>query len=281
MRKLRRGSPGRAIASSLVGLWALASFFPVIIALLSSFKTNAQIITSPLALPSSFDFRNYLSALEGTPGGQPITVYLVNSVIATSIGLVIGISAAILAGHYLARTRGRWTSTVRVYFFILLTLPPVVTLIPLFLVTGTLHLRDSVVGLGVVYAAATIPLSVVLFRSFFDNFPTELLEAASIDGATETRTILQIVLPLMRGPIGTVALLQGIGMWNELTLAVVLLTSSDNYTTPLGLLLFHSQTTVDLGAQFAGLMIAAAPIIVAYSVFSKQFVEGLRVGAVK
>jgi raffinose/stachyose/melibiose transport system permease protein len=262
-------------------MWALLCAIPILVAVFSSFKAQADIITDPFGLPFPPVLQNYLTSFAGTLGGQPMTVYLLNSAISTLLGIVLCTIAATLAGYHLARRSTAPTRISGVYFLVLLTLPPVVTIIPLFTLTGQLGLRNSPWGLGLVLAAAQLPLAVVLMRTFFATFPHELIEAAALDGASEMRTFLDIVVPLMRGPVGTVALLQGIGMWNELTLAVVLLNTSDSYTVPLGLSLFRTATSLDLGAQFAGLTIAIIPILVAYAVFNKQFIEGLRVGAVK
>lgn len=271
----------RAVVTILVVLWVVLCAVPLLVAVLSSLKSQTDLVTDPLGLPKSVDLSNYVQSFVGTLGGQPMTVYLLNSVISTGLGIVLCVAAAVFAGYHLARVSSTPSRVSMGYFLLLLTLPPVVTLIPLFTLTGQLGIRNSPWGLGLVLAAAQLPFAVVLMRTFFGNFPNELIEAASLDGASELRIFRSVVIPLMRGPIGTVALLQGIGMWNELTLAVVLLNTSPGYTVPLGLSLFRTQYSINLGAQFAGLVIAAVPILIAYAVFNKQFIDGLRVGAVK
>lgn len=280
-RRSAGGRVGGIIVTTLVVLWAALSALPVVIAVFSSLKSQTDIITSPLTPPIPPNFQGYVTAITGTLGGQSIAVYLRNSAISTAVGELLAITAAVLAGYYLARRSKGPSRIAASYFLVLLTLPPVVTLIPLFSLAGQLGIRDSPWGLGLVLAASQIPLAVILLRSFFMSFPKELIEAANLDGASEVRIFRSLVIPLTRGPIGTVALLMGIGMWNELTLAVLLLNTSEAYTIPLGISLFRTQNSVDLSAQFASLVIAAAPILIAYTVFNKQFVEGLRVGAVK
>lgn len=277
----RKLTAGTIVIAILVGLWSVLAAIPVIIAVFSSLKSPTDIITNPLSLPLHPTFHGYAEAIKGTLGGEPMTTYLLNSAIAVAVGLVFGISCAVLVGYHLARVKSIGAGISRTYFLILLTLPPVVTFVPLFTLTGHLGIRNSPWGLGLVYAAANLPLAVVLMRSFFLTFPGELIEAARLDGATERRLFFTIILPLMRGAIGTVSLLTGIGMWNELALAVVLLNNSNSYTVPVGLSLYRSQFQVDFGAQFAGLVIAVLPALIAYAVFNKQFIEGLRAGAVK
>lgn len=272
---------GRAAVTILVALWAALCAVPVLIAVLSSLKTQSELIANPFSLPIPPYLENFVTSLQGALGGQPMTTYLMNSVISTAVGLIVCMFSATLAGYHLARTTNAPSRISTGYFLVLLTLPPVVTFIPLFTLTGQLGIRNSAFGFGLVLAASQLPLGVVLMRTFFTNFPMEILEAAALDGASQIRIFRSIVMPLMRGPIGTVSLLLGIGMWNELTLAVVLLNVSDAYTVPLGLSLFRTQFTVDLGAQYAGLVIAIIPILIAYAIFNKQFIEGLRVGAVK
>jgi len=137
------------------------------------------------------------------------------------------------------------------------------------------------IALGVIYGALVAPIAAVLMRAYFSSFPLDLIEAARADGAGELHTFLRIVLPLSRGALVAVGLVQGIFLWNELGLAATLLLDPGSRTLPIGMSLFQGQAVVDRGAQFASLVMMVAPIVLLYIVFSRQITTGLRVGGLK
>lgn len=264
-----------------VSAWAIVAISPLVIAVLSSFKTTTQIASDPLGWPDPFRWENYLRAWEGPPLAQPLWLLAVNSVTATAIGLLLGLALGTLGAYAVARGTGRFYDFAGRYFVLLITVPAVVTWIPLFTLANNADMLSSPAALGVIYAAIVAPTAAVLMRAFFSSFPLDLIEAATLDGASEIRAFLSIVLPMSRGSLVAVAIVQGIQLWNELGLANIMLLQPESRTLPIGLTLFQGQDITDRAGQFASLMIMVAPIVILYFIFDRKVTEGMRLGALK
>jgi len=258
--------------------WALLAVLPFIVMILGSVKTTAMIFADPFGFPREARLENFLAAWNGPPGGEPFGRYFLNSALVAGMSLTLGVGAGTLAAYGLARSARRWTGYVHRAFVILLTVPIAVTLVPLFVLAGTLGLRNSVVGLALVYAAYLVPTTTLLMRSYFAGFPIDLLDAARIDGCSELRSFWHVVLPLARGALASVALVGFLWVWSELFYAVALVNAPGSKTLPVGLLLFQGQYFTDRGAQFAGLVIATLPVVALYAVFQRHITQGFALG---
>jgi ABC-type glycerol-3-phosphate transport system permease component len=269
----------RALVFLALLIWALAAMLPVLAAALSSLKANTELITDPLGLPDSPMWHNFRSAWDGPRLGRPFHLFARNSVVASTVGLASGIGVGTIAAYALARRRSRLFSFLNRYFIVLIALPPVVTWIPLFTLVERLGMLSSPAALGVIYGAFVTPTAVILMRAYFAGFPLDLVEAAKVDGATEVQAFVRIVLPLSKGALLAVTIVQGIFTWNELGLASVLLLDAGSRTLPVGMTLFQGLESVDRGAQFASLMMMIAPVVVLYALFNRRITDGMRVGA--
>ncbi|HEX8080503.1 MAG TPA: carbohydrate ABC transporter permease [Jatrophihabitans sp.] len=270
---------GLAVVAALT-LWTLAALLPIVSAVLASVKTTDAITASPLGIPANPTFDNFTRAWNGPLYGVPLWKTMINSAIAVSVGVGVGVSVGTVAGYALARNP-RTLSWLNRYFVLLLTVPQIVIWVPLFSLASDLNVLSSPAALGLVYAALVIPLSTVLMRTYFASFPLDLIEAAKVDGASETYALARIVIPMSKGTIGLVALLQAIMLWNELALAVILLLEPDSQTIPLGLTQFRSQFEVELGPQFAGLVLAIVPMIMLYLIANRRIISGMRLGSLR
>jgi ABC-type glycerol-3-phosphate transport system permease component len=282
-RSEMRGSTIRmisvAVATALLAGWAAAELLPVIAAFLSAFESTTQIISHPLSLPTSLLWSNFPHAWRGPQFGQPLWRYAVNSSIAVSVGVALGVAAGTTAGYALARTRTRIALLNR-YFVVLLTIPGIVTWVPLFGLVDKLGLLSNRVGLGIVYAAFITPLVTVLMRSYYMAFPRDLIEAAMVDGASEARIFTRIVLPGSLPTILLIGIIQSIWLWNELALAVILMLDPRSGTLPIGITQLRGQFLSDYGygAQYAALVLAILPIIVLYALVRQRISKSLRFG---
>lgn len=262
-------------------LWLTATIIPVFAALLASVKSQTQIIADPLGWPDRFLFDNYARAWLGTNLGKPLSSFAINSLIAVSTGIIVGVGSGVLAGYVLARSKSRPIALLNRYFVLLMTLPFVVTWVPLFTLSDTLGVLSNPFVLGLMYAARLIPFAAVMMRAYFSSFPLDLLEAASLDGASERLSFFKIVLPTSWGPIASITLVQTIFLWNDLGLATVLLLDQDSRTLPVGITQFRGQFGADLGALFAALILTILPVLVLYGVAERRLVQGMRMGALK
>ena len=262
-------------------LWTLATIAPALGTLLGSVKSQTEIVAEPLSLPDTFMFDNYQRAWEGTNLGEPWVVFARNSVIATVTGVLLGIGAGTLAGYAIARSTTRFGGIVNRYFVLLITLPFIVTWVPLFVLSDRLGVLSNPAAIGAMYAARLIPFAAVMMRAYFSSFPMDLIEAAQVDGVGEFSTFRLVVLPLSWGAVIAVGLINFIFLWNELGLAQVLLLDPASRTLPVGLTQFRGQFRTDFGAMYAALMITILPIIMLYIPTQRKLTEGLRVGALK
>lgn len=283
-RIVRRGvhRTTRAVFWLLLAGWAAMQVVPFVLMLLSSVKSNTEVFAEPFGLPEEFRWSNFASAWSGASGTRSLGRYFFNSVLVAVYSLTIGVGGGTMLGYVLARRSDRrWSSYTHRYLVILLSIPALVALVPVFLLMGTLGLRNSSIGLALVYSAFIAPTAAVLMRSSFASFPKELIEAAQIDGASEWTTFRKIVFPLSRGPLIGVSSVALIWVWSELLFAIVLLNQPDNKTLTVGLLDFRGQYSTDLGVLFAGLTIATIPIVILFVIFQRQVTEGITLGAVK
>lgn len=266
----------------LLGGWFFVILIPLFVAVLSSLKTNNAIYRNPLGLDfATLRPENFIEALQGPQGGAPLWTYVGNSVIASVGSIVIGMSAGILAAYGLARTQTKLSGILNRVFTVLITVPILATLVPLFTLTGALGIRDNPFGLALVYAAFMVPPTTVMMRPYFAAVPRELIEAATLDGATEVRVFLSVVLPVVFPTVLGIIVINVIWAWSELAISLVLLISPGSKTLPVGLLTFQGEYTTNLGVQAAGLLLAAAPMVVIYFIFSRRITDGMAAGVFK
>jgi ABC-type glycerol-3-phosphate transport system permease component len=264
---------------ALVAAWALIAVMPVITTFLGSLKSTAQISADPLGLPDRIHLENYVSGWNGVVVGEPMSTYFVNTVMFATVAIIATTLFGSMAAYALARRHGVINRFLQRYFLILFAVPFVATIIPLFAITGDLGMRSNQPAIGLVFAAVLLPQTVILMLGYFAAFPFDLVEAAKVDGASEARAFVSVVVPVAKGGILSVALLGFINAWNDLAYTLVLLVRPETKTIPPGLLLFTQQYSVDIGAQLAGMFIGIIPLIVAYVVLQRYIMEGFRVGA--
>jgi len=273
---LTRRLPDLLISIALV-IVALVFFYPMVWMVLSSFKTNQAIFTTPFSLPTSFDFGRWAEAWDVGNIGQ----YALNSAITTAAStaaiLLVGAGAAFAFSRY--RFRGR--SALMSLFALGLVLP----LQSYFIAQSTLFTRlgitDTRLALIIPYTAMGLSLAIYLLKVYLDVLPDELFEAARIDGAGDWRVFQTLALPLLRPGIATVAIFSALNAWNEFLLALLYIQSDELKTIPTGLLAFSTRYVTDYSLLFAALSIVTVPMIAVYVAFNRQIVEGITAGSVK
>ena len=261
----------------LLAVNAVIMIYPLFVMVTSSFKTNAEIFSSPLSLPTHFSTAN----LEKVWTETNFVCYLANSVGITAASVALILLFSTLAGYAIARYRFRLSSLVLMFFLSGMTVPLKLAIIPLFIQLDTLGLVDSYLGLVLVYVAMGIPSAVFIMTGFLRTLPRELEESARMDGASELRIMWSIMLPLARPALVIVAIQNAVPIWNDFFFPLVLITSDNLKTLPQGLTVFVGEFTTDWGVLFTGLTLAALPITLLYIVLSKQFISGITQGAVK
>jgi ABC-type glycerol-3-phosphate transport system permease component len=270
---------GRGVVTVLVALYVVVTNLPVFTVFTGSLKTSNQITTDPLGLPSPMDLSNYVRGWNGVAVGQPMYVYLWNTVMFTVVGVMVATVLGTMAAYAIARSTSWVALLAERYYLVLYTLPFLATIIPLYSMTGDLGLRDEPAGIGLVYAASWMPMTVMLMLGFFSSFPLDVIEAAKTDGASEWRAFMSVVIPMSRSAVLSNVLLAFIYAWNNFSHTFALLTKPTSVTVAPGILLFSSQYSVDQGAQFAGMFMTVIPLILAYALLHRHIMESFRVGS--
>lgn len=262
---------------AIVGTYSMVALGPLLLVLVNSFRTTAEISTSPLGLPTSFYFDNFTRAWDEASFGT----YALNSVLVTSLSIVLGVAVAALASFPLARWRFRGRSTISALFLVGLLLPAQLGIIPIFRLIDTLGLLNTHLALILIYATQSLPLAIIILTQFFRQLPANIEDAARIDGAGELRIFFSIMLPLIRPALATVAVVQAAPIWNDFFYPLVLLRTDSQYTLPVGLTSFFGQYQSDFGLLFAGLVIVSIPLIVIFIFATRQIIAGLTAGSEK
>jgi raffinose/stachyose/melibiose transport system permease protein len=273
--------PGELLKNGAIQLMlainAVIMIYPLFVMVMSSFKTNAEIFSSPFALPSSFSLTN----AERVWNETNFVRYLANSVGITIAAVALILLFSTMAAYAIARYQFRLSALVLMFFLSGMTVPLKLAIIPLFIQLDSLGLVDSYAGLVLVYVAMGIPSAVFIMTGFLRTLPRELEESARMDGASEFRIMRSIMLPLARPALVIVAIQNAVPIWNDFFFPLVLITSDELKTLPQGLTVFVGEFTTDWGVLFTGLTLAALPITLLYIVLSKQFISGITQGAVK
>ena len=186
-----------------------------------------------------------------------------------------------MAAHCFARYRFRLNRVLYFLIFSTIILPPQITIIALFQILVQYGLYNSLVGLTLVYVSIQLPLTIYILESFFARIPTDLFDAARIDGYSEWEIFWRISLPIALPALSTTMILNTILLWNEFLYAVVLITDEAKRTLPLGIQRFMGDQLEDIGMIATGLMIAIMPVVLIYIFFSEKLIQGMTAGAVK
>ena len=275
---VKRGhSPMTVALMGLLILNTIGVVAPLLVALISSFKSTAEIMNEPFGLPTSLGLTNFAEVL----GQGNFAIYFRNSVLVTLGSEAIILSLSAMAGYALGRYKFRLNGLLYMVILMGLMIPAKLLLVPLFLQLKQLNLLDNLWGLILVYAAGGIPAGVFIMTGFFRALPNQLEAAARIDGASDWTIFHRIMLPLVRPQLAIVAIYTAIPIWNDFLLPIVFISSPNLKTVPQGLSVFFGEYAVNMGALFAGLTLSALPLIALYLVLSEQFIKGLTAGAVK
>ena len=267
----------RVFSYLFMALCVLAALFPIVWVVLSSFKTNREILSNGLQLPSTFSFSGYKQALEMAP----ILKFFVNSLIVSFASTALNVFILAMAGYVFAKKKFRFKNLIFGILSLSMVIPSTALMSPVYTVITKLHLYDTKMALILVYTALNMPISLMILRSAFAAIPTELEEAAYIDGAGFFRTFWQVMMPCAKGGLASAAVLAFLGSWNEFTFALLLTSSTSTRTLPLSLSYFTSQFSFNYTAMFAAITIAVLPSIIVFSIFQEQVCSSLTAGSVK
>lgn len=249
---------------------------PLLWMVLSSFMSNAQINQfPPTIIPDSLHIDGWRTVLDDSQFPR----WFLNSTIVAVVTVISNLVFCSLAGYAFARLRFRGSTAIFLLILFTLVIPFQLTMIPTFIVMAKLGIVDTLAAL--IVPALVLPLGVFLMRQFFINLPREVEEAARIDGCSRLGVLIHVALPLARPALATLAALTFLLMWNDLLWPLIAISSDENATLPLGLTTFQGQHTQDFSAVMAGNVITVVPVLIAFLLAQKTFIESLTSSAVK
>ncbi len=269
----------RFMLNITLAVWAVIVIFPMVWLFYTSFKTDQEIFFSPFALPAEPQWDNFVRGWFDANIGT----YFLNSFIVVLPSLVLILIFSAMTAYVLARFPFPGN---RIIFYLILAgmiFPIFLALIPLFFVVNRLNMLNTYQGLILVYVAYSLPFSVFFLTGFFKTLPSELHEAAIIDGANQYQVFFKVMLPLAQPGLISIGIFNFLGMWNQYLLPVVLMTNAKRYLLTQGLayMLVQQYYQNDWSALFAAVTMIMVPTFIVYVIFQGQIQKGITVGALK
>ncbi|MEX2321391.1 MAG: carbohydrate ABC transporter permease [Saccharospirillum sp.] len=260
-------------------VYTLIALFPIVLVIINSFKSRSAIFNDPLSLPdtASFTLIGYTKVLQESD----ILLYFGNSLLVTVIPLFLVLLFGAMAAWALSEYRFRGNRVLALFLAMGIMVPIRLGTVSILETMVNLNLVNTHIALILVYTAMGLPLAIFILTEFIGQVPNELKEAARCDGITEIRLFFQIILPLVRPAVATVAVFTMVPMWNDLWFPLILAPGDATKTIQLGVQQFIGQYATDWNSVLAALSLAVLPILVLYVFFSQQLISGLTSGAVK
>ena len=235
-----------------------------------------DILANPLAWPKSITWDNFEQAMQKMDFFRSLT----NSIIITVISVSALIIFSSMLAYYLARTKTKFTKTVFLILVASMIVPFQALMIPFMSIFAQFVSLNNRAALVFFYIGFGVALSTFLYHGFISKIPTEIDEAAAMDGANDLVLFWKIMFPMLRPVTATVAIVNALWIWNDFLLPRLVLTQ-ETQTLPLSTYLFYGQYSTEYGQAMAGLLLAVLPIIIFYLILQKQFISGISTGAVK
>ncbi|BDU39169.1 carbohydrate ABC transporter permease [Vibrio sp. SCSIO 43132] len=277
MKQANTSSLEQWLIHIFLGAGALIMLYPILMMVLSGFKTNPEIFSTPFSLPNSFNLDNFNVIWNETD----VPRYFLNSIIVTLLSVVFLLTTGTMAAYAIARYRFSGSLMVSLFFLSGLMLPLRLAIIPLFIQLKYLGLVDSLVGLICIYTAMSLPATVFILTGFLRTLPKDLEDSARIDGASELRIMIQIMVPLISPALVIAGIYNAVPIWNDFFFPLIFIQSPEWKTLAQGLTAFFGEYSINYGVLYAGLTLAALPMIVIFIVQSRRFIAGMTAGAIK
>jgi multiple sugar transport system permease protein len=231
----------------------------------------------PRLWPQEITIRNYTEAL----GKDSFGLYFVNSLFVAVVSTALTVLVSALLAYAFARIKFPGSELLFYVFLLGMMIPPVMLIIPQFIIAKYLHLLDSFQGLIVVYVTMNLAMNTFLLRGFFEGIPRDLEEAALMDGAGRWTIFWRIVIPLSRPGLAVVTIFTFLYSWDEFPWAHVAIKETSRRTLPIAIALFQSQHLTEWGQVFAASVVALIPVVIVFAVFQRYFIRGIAATGIK
>lgn len=258
-------------------IWLLIALIPFLFMIINSFRKQFDMLSQgPFSMPRPWYFENYPHIVQNGFFG-----YFGRSVLIVAISLVLMLIISSFAAYPLSRMKFRLRNFIYAGIIAMMSIPMHVTLIPIFKMTNWMGLYDNKYSLVGPYVAFALPMAVFILTGFMMTIPREIEEAAIIDGCNKYNMFFRIIWPLSKSGLSTLAIYNGVSMWNEFAFANTFLHTANQKTLPLALGQFKGEHSMDMPLMLAVLVLSALPMIILFIVFQDKLVKGMMAGAVK
>ncbi|MDQ0960713.1 raffinose/stachyose/melibiose transport system permease protein [Streptomyces sp. B4I13] len=264
----------RTVTGGATLAWTALVVVPVYWVVVTSLRGSADFTTaSPLAPPAHPTLDNYQSVLDGG-----FTTYLLNSVVVTVAAVAITVVVALMAAFSIVRYTNPWSRLSFRLYLLGLAIPLQAVIIPVYLLIIRMHMYDSLIAIVLPSAAFALPVTVMILVSFLRDVPRSLFEAMVVDGAGDWRMLFSLAAPMARPALVTVAVYDGLQVWNGFLFPLILTQSGDKAVLPLALTLFRGQFGINVPATMAAVVLSTLPMLVVFVLARRQLVAGLTAG---
>lgn len=265
------------LVAFLAFTWLLITFIPFMFMVFSALKEQFELMMGGVFdFPKKIYLGNFIEVFQGN-----IFNYFKNSIIVLVVSLVILLSISACAAYPLSRFKFKLNKPIYGIIVACMSVPIHVTLLPIFMMAIKTGMYDKIWALIGPYVAFNLPISVFILVTFMSNIPNELEEAAEIDGCNKYSIFYNVILPLSKPGLVTLAIYNGVAIWNEFSFALVLTQSTKNRTLPLALWEYQGQYTMNVPMIMAVLTISMLPMLIAFAIGQEKLIKGMMAGAVK
>ena len=250
---------------------------PIIYIIMASFKTKIDYVKNQIGIPNPFVLDNYQTLLKD---GQIFT-WFKNSAIVTILSVAIAVAIAAIAAFAFSRINFAGREKIFNFIIALMIIPPIVMIIPLFVLATRAHLVNTYWSAIIIYIGLMLPFNIYLLRNFFITIPESIIDSARIDGCGDWGIFIRIIIPLSRSALVTLIVVSVLWVWNELLIALIFLQKDELTTLMVGLIQFQGRFRINQPVILAGIFASMVPMIFIYLIGQKFFVKGLTAGALK
>lgn len=269
---------GRLILEIVMIILSLLFLYPLILAIINSFKSFSEVMSDVIAMPQQFNFDNYAYVWKYINYPR----LFINNTIITVIGLVGIILFSSVAAYKLSRTQSKWSNMIYLLCIVPMLIPFQSIMLTVLQLAKNLHLSDSTWGLGVLYWGFGAPLAVFIYHGFVKGIPREIDESATIDGASGFKLFFLVIFPLLQSVTTTIIIIDVMWIWNDFLLPLLMVNGSPaTKTLTLAAYTFVGQYTSDWQYAMTAMVMAVMPSIIVFILLQKYIVRGVVAGAVK
>jgi ABC-type glycerol-3-phosphate transport system permease component len=258
-------------------IFAVICLFPLYYLFVTAFKTKAEYIGNLFGTPLHPILDNFVTVFRG----RKFLLWFANSLILTGGSVLAGLAISLAAAYAFAKMEFRLRDGIFGFLLVLMIVPPVVMVIPLFKIMIAMGILNTYGSVILIYTGLTLPFTVYLLASFFRTVPGAIIDSARMDGCRDFRILVSIAVPLSSPALITAVLVNALWVWNELLIAVIFLQKDELKTLMVGLTIFKSRYNLDVPVTMAGLALATVPMLALYFAGQKYFIRGMVAGAVK